>query len=101
MNYVGEMMLYSSFGVLCQRNEVWYIFAYVWLFIFTLRMSAKEYSLSKKIDWPEYKAKTWFYVPKIYDSALLSFVFYALFFGVSYYTMTHGGIEATAKSFLA
>ena len=56
MNYVGEMMLYSSFGVLCQKTEVWYIFAYVWGIIFSIRMLNKDYSLSKKVDWPEYAA---------------------------------------------
>ena len=48
MNYVGEMMLYASFAVLCQRTEVWLIYAYVWGCIFSLRMLVKEYSLSKK-----------------------------------------------------
>ena len=56
MNYLGEMMLYSSFGVMCQRIEVWYIFAYVWGIIFSIRMLNKDYSLSKKVDWPEYAA---------------------------------------------
>ena len=54
MNYVGEMMLYSSFAVLCQRTEVWWIYAYVWGFIFQLRMNLKEYSLIKKVDWYVY-----------------------------------------------
>lgn len=98
MNYLGEMMLYSSFAVLCQRNEPWYIYAYVWTCIFSLRMSVKEYSLSKKPDYPEWKAKTWFYLPKIYSSTPISLVVYTVFFGSSYWAYTHGGIEATAKS---
>jgi len=46
MNYVGEMMLYGSFGVLAQKNEVWGIFAYMWCIIFVIRMSLKDHSLS-------------------------------------------------------
>lgn len=101
MNYVGEMMLYSSFAVLCQRNEPWFIYAYVWGVIFMLRMMVKEYSLSKKPDWPEYSAKTWFFLPKLYSNALISIVVYTLAFGSFYYTYTNGGIEATAKSLYA
>ena len=101
MNYVGEMMLYSSFAVLCQRTEVWWIYAYVWGFIFQLRMNLKEYSLSKKVDWPEYKERTWFYIPKLYNSAILSYILYTVFFASSYYMYTHGGIEATFKSIKA
>ena len=101
MNYVGEMMLYSSFAVLCQRNEPWFIYAYVWGTIFILRMSVKEYSLSKKPDWPEYKAKTWFFLPKICSSTPIALVFYTVTFGSFYYAYTHGGIEATAKSIYA
>ena len=63
-----------------------------------LRMMVKEYSLSKKPDWPEYKARTWFYFPKLYNSALISILFYSIAVGASYYAYTNGGIEATAKS---
>lgn len=98
MNYVGEMMLYASFGVLCQRTEVWFIYLYVWGCIFSLRMMVKEYSLSKKVEWPAYKAKTWILLPKLYGSAVLSFIVYTIAFGSFYYAYTHGGIEATVKS---
>lgn len=98
MNYLGEMLLYGSFGVLCQCTEAWLIYAYVWGGIFVLRMSLKDYSLSMKPDWPEYKAKTWFYLPKLYNSGAISVFLYTVFFGGAYWTFTHGGIEATAKS---
>ena len=97
LNYVGEMLLYASFGVLCQRAEVWYIYAYVWSCIFLLRMLVKDYSLSRKPDWPEYKAKTWFYLPKLYNNAAVALILYTAFAGGFYYTVTHGGMEATAK----
>ena len=71
---------------------MWYIYGYVWGIIFVLRMLLKEYSLSRKVDWPAYKAKTWFYVPKLYNSALLSIVVYTIFLSTGYYTYTHGGI---------
>jgi len=100
LNYLGEIMLYSSFGVMCQRVEVWYIYGVVWGFIFTVRMLGKERSLSRKQNWPEYKAKTWFIVPKLYNSTLVSLILYSIFASVLYYSWTQGGFEKAAKSLM-
>ena len=100
MNYIGEMMLYSSFGVLCQRNEVWYIYGAVWLILFTIRMLAKEHSLSKKEGWVEYERQTWFLLPKVNNSTLLSVVVYAAFIASVYFVHTNGGLEKAAKSLI-
>lgn len=100
LNYLGEMMLYGAFGVLCQKWEVWFIYSFVWGVIFTLRMILKEYSLSKKAGWKEYTRKSWFLVPKLYSSTLVSLLVYALFATVTYFCYTHGGIEATFKQFV-
>ena len=54
MNYVGEMMLYGSFGVLTQRFEYWFVLSYIWAIIFVIRMKIKDYSLSKKEGWDRY-----------------------------------------------
>ena len=98
LNYLGEMMLYGSFGVLCQRWEVWMIYGYMWGIIFVLRMLLKEYSLSKKAGWKEYKAKTWFLLPKLFESDALSYFVYISFMLSSYYTYKNGGMEKTAKA---
>merc|ERR1711997_338458 len=101
MNYVGEMMLYSSYAVLCQRTEVWLILAYAWIGIFLPRMLAKDYSLSKKLGWPAYKAKTWILLPKLYNNAALSAFVYTVAGVTILFTYTHGGIEACAKRIYA
>ena len=93
MNYLGEMMLYASFGVLNQMWEIWYIYAYMWGFVFTLRMLMKEYNLSKKAGWCEYKKRTWLVLPKIYHSSILSFAVYGFVISASYYCYNNGGIE--------
>ena len=100
MNYLGETTLYCSFGVLCQRIEPWLIFAYVWTSVFLLRMLVKDYSLSKKVEWPEYKANTWMFIPKLYNSAAISYIVYTAMFTSFYYTYSNGGIEATFKSLI-
>ena len=98
MNYLGEMMLYASFGVLNQMWEIWYVYAYMWGIVFVVRMNMKEYSLSKKEGWTEYKNRTWLVIPKIYNSTLLSLVIYGAFLLVNFYCYTHGGIELGFKS---
>jgi steroid 5-alpha reductase family enzyme len=54
-NYVGEVMLYASFNVIAQVQEIWYLYIFVWSVVFSSRMLAKEYSLSKKEGWEAYK----------------------------------------------
>lgn len=92
------MMLYASFGVLCQMWTIWYVYAYMWGIVFILRMQIKEYSLSKKEGWTEYKNRTWLVLPKIYNSTLLSLAIYGGFLFASYYCYTHGGIERGFKT---
>ena len=100
LNYVGEMMLYSSFAVLVRRWEVWFIYAYVWAGVFTWRMASKQYSLSQKKGWKEYSKRSWAFLPKLYNSSLLSIVVYSTFTLLCYCMWNAGGIEAFAKSFI-
>jgi len=97
MNYVGEMMLYASFNILVQRWEIWFVYSYMWGIVFVLRMLTKDYSLSKKVGWPEYAQRTWMYFPKIYNSALVSLFFYTSLIALSYACYINGGIENFAK----
>ena len=78
LNYLGEIMLYSSFAVMCQRWEVWAFYLYLWGTVFVLRIAVKELSNSKKKGWKMYKAKTWVLLPKIRGSAFLSLAAYGL-----------------------
>jgi protein-S-isoprenylcysteine O-methyltransferase Ste14 len=98
MNYVGEIMLYASFGVLCQKWEVWAIFAYVWCLIFPLRMSCKDYSLSKKEGWDRYSKDTWLFVPKICNSAQTSAIVYGAALLVILFISQHGGLKMAVEA---
>ena len=90
-------MLYASFNVIAQVDITWYVYAFVWGFIFPSRMLSKDYSLSKKDGWEEYKQKTWMLLPKLFNSSLLSYLFYAVFSFVSFTVYSNGGIEASLK----
>ena len=98
MNYLGEMMLYASFGVVCQMWTIWFVYAYMWGFVFVVRMQMKEYSLSKKEGWTEYKNKTWLLLPKICNCSYFSCTVYGLLGFLSYYCYNHGGIEKSFKA---
>ena len=97
LNYVGEMMLYGSFWILIWRWEPAVIFAWMWGIVFVLKMTMKEYSLSMKEGWDEYKAKSWWLLPKLYNSNLLSILFYLVLLVGGYLCYRNGGLEATTK----
>ena len=97
MNYVGEMMLYGSFWIMIWRWEVAIIYAWMWGVVFVLKMLMKEYSLSMKQGWDEYKARTWWLLPKLYNSSVLSVVSYVALLVGGYLCYSKGGIEATTK----
>jgi steroid 5-alpha reductase family enzyme len=76
-NYLGEIMLYASFNVIAQVQIVWYVYLFVWGVVFPSRMAAKDYSLSKKNGWEEYRRRTWILLPKLFNSSALSYLIYA------------------------
>jgi hypothetical protein len=90
-------MLYASFNVIAQVDVTWYVYAFIWSFFFVNRMIMKDYSLSKKNGWEEYKQRSWILLPKLFTSDLLSYVFYSVFFTTFYWLYTNGGIEATVN----
>ena len=96
-NYLGEIMLYASFNVIAQATIVWQIYVGIWSTIFMQRMICKEYALSKKEGWEEYKQKTWFLLPKMFGSSMLSCLFYAILTVNSYIIYELGGIEVSIK----
>ena len=100
-NYVGEMMIYGSFAFLVQRNEPWYVLAYIWTLIFTSRMLQKDYSLSKKAGWKEYAATSWMLPFKFGGSTMLSVIIYGVCFYIGGFCWVNGGIEKGAKLALA
>lgn len=62
-NYLGEMMLYSSFAVLSESWIPWFIYGSVWSSIFASRWAAKDASFKKKVGGPEYIASSSIILP--------------------------------------
>ena len=97
-NYFGEIMLYASFNIVAQSKAVWIIYAYIWLLYFSLRMVWKDYQLSRKDGWEEYKKRTWLVLFKIGNSDILTVLFYSALGTLIYFVYSQGGVEATLKS---
>jgi len=101
MNYFGEILIYASFNVIAQVPEIWFYYIFVWVAIFGSRMIGKDYELSKKEGWEEYKKLTWMLVPKLWHSAFASFLVYSALIATAFFTYEQGGIEKTIKLFKA
>jgi hypothetical protein len=76
------------------------IYGVVWGVLFTLRMLVKEYSLSKKDGWEQYKKHSWMLIPKVGGNPGRAYLFYTVAFGLGAYIMMNGGFEKTAKLFI-
>ena len=96
-NYIGEIMIYSSFAFLVQRNEPWFILGYIWSLIFLSRMVQKDYSLSKKAGWNEYSSTSWMLPFKFCGSTVLSAIIYGIFFSIGGFCWVNGGTEKGVK----
>ncbi len=62
-NYLGEMMIYGSFGLLAWHWGAVVILAAVWLLVFLPNMVAKEKSLSRHPGWTAYKKRSGWVLP--------------------------------------
>jgi len=64
-NYLGEMIVYSSYALLAQHWIPWVVLAYWWLFVFFINMRVAEGSVSRYAEWEEYRENTHFLIPWI------------------------------------
>ena len=95
-NYVGEILLYCAFNVVARIPAVWYFyFCFDFSIVFVHRMLWKDYMLSRKDGWEEYRQQSWILLPKIYSNAIISVVIYALIAAGSVWTYNNGGIVET------
>jgi hypothetical protein len=66
-NYLGEILLYSSFALLSRRLLSFLLLAMVFGFIFIPLNLAKEESLSRYVEFEQWKLRTGMYLPNIYS----------------------------------
>lgn len=64
-NYLGEMMIYSSFAIVAGHWLPWLVLAWVWSGIFVPNMLRKDASIARYPEWAAYKARTGLLLPRI------------------------------------
>lgn len=65
-NYLGEMMIYGSYGLMAWHWLAGLILAWVWLGLFAVNIILKDESLSKKEGWEMYKKRSGILLPKLF-----------------------------------
>ena len=65
-NYLGEMMIYSSFALMVWHWLPMLVLAWVWLGVFAVNMIHKEASMSRYPEWAAYRLRSWWLVPGIW-----------------------------------
>lgn len=85
-NYLGEIMLYSSFAVLTGDIRAWLILFSVWGTAFNLNMYLKdEGSLKKKEGWEEYSRRSCRLLIRVFGNEVLNYGFYGGVLCIAYY----------------
>ena len=62
-NYLGEMMIYSSFAIIANHWIPWAVLLFWWVFVFFVNMVTIESSLSRFPEWEDYKRRTGMLLP--------------------------------------
>lgn len=65
-NYLGEMLIYSSFAIITWYWIPWAILAWVWLGYFSVNIIMKERSMSRYDEWADYKKRSWYLLPYVF-----------------------------------
>ena len=62
-NYLGEMMVYGSFGLLAWHWLPILVLGWIWIGMFSVNMIMKEASMSRYPEWADYKRRTAWLIP--------------------------------------
>ncbi|MEM7054776.1 MAG: methyltransferase [Pseudomonadota bacterium] len=65
-NYLGEMMIYGALALMVWHWLPFVILAWVWLGVFAVNMLVKEARMSRHPGWAEWRAKSWWLVPRVF-----------------------------------
>ena len=66
-NFLGEIMLYTSFVVIVGDTKCYVIFLITWTLALGPPMIKKETSMSSKRQWPVYREQTLFLLPRFFE----------------------------------
>jgi steroid 5-alpha reductase family enzyme len=64
-NYLGEMMVYGTYALLVWHWLPPIVLAWVWSAVFAVNMVHKEASMSRHPEWPAYRRRTGWLLPRV------------------------------------
>ena len=96
-NFLGEMMLYSSFAFLVDNSYAFIILIFIWSTIFVSRIILKENSLAKKVGYAEYQKNSYLLVNKVFKEDIMNFAFYGFSLCLVVFLYQNGGVENTIR----
>ena len=105
-NFLGELMLYTSYVVIVGDSRGYFMFLIVTALAIGPAMIKKEMSLSSKRQWPVYREQTLFLLPRFFEgrhnSGILEswiaagkqYCVWIVIFQIVYWLYTKGGLIA-------
>lgn len=75
-NYLGEILIYLSFGLVAKSSYVYGSLGFAWVAAFIPRMLSKDASLSSKPDFAAYERNTYLLLPKVFKGDQLNAALY-------------------------
>lgn len=91
-NYLGEMLIYSGFGIIAKDDTSWWILIVAWFTLFGSGILQKELSFMKMEGWEEYKNRSLILLPRITPDYWQNYMIYAGVASVIYFFYTFGGV---------
>ena len=79
-NYLGEILIYLSFGILAESYIAYSILLIFWTILFHTNMVNKETSLMKKDGYTEYHQRSYYLLPRFFNSEMRNVTLYVFCF---------------------
>jgi protein-S-isoprenylcysteine O-methyltransferase Ste14 len=65
-NYLGEIMIYSSFALMVWHWLPWLVLGWVWIGVFAVNMVVKEQRMARHPGWDDYRRRSWWLMPGLF-----------------------------------
>ncbi len=96
-NFLGEMLLYSSFAFIVDSTSSYIILLVIWGTLFVSRIVLKEKSLSQKEGWQKYINNSYLLLHKFSRHDVLNIAIYLFCTCFIIFLYQNGGVESCIR----
>jgi protein-S-isoprenylcysteine O-methyltransferase Ste14 len=97
-NYMGEIIVFSSFCFLVGETSGWISYIFIWVTLFWSRMSEKDERLKRKEGAEAYFKRTWMLFPRFTTCWFKNLLIYSNILGIIYVIYVSDGVENVVKN---